>query len=222
MSTMTDTPAGIPLPTIRRYPEYLLVLESWKETGREWVSATELGRELDRKPIVVRKDLALSGVVGSSRNGWPVGELIPALREALGWNNTSDAFLVGVGVLGRALLNYQGFSRYGMGIVAAFDRNPRFLDGKDPEGRIFPPEKLPDLAARMNVSLGIIAVPREEAQNVADLLVENGIRGIWNFAPVNLKVPDSVVVKREDLSLGLAILSYRINGLEGPATAGDR
>lgn len=212
MEQIKPGPIAIPLPTIRRYPEYLMILESLRESKTAWVSATELGRELNHKSIVVRKDLACSGVTGSSRNGWPVEELIPALRKALGWDNTSEAFLVGVGSLGRALLEYQGFSRYGMRITAAFDSNPSVIKENRSDKRILPIEKLPDLAARMNVSLGIIAVPETEAQEVTDLLVENGIRGIWNFAPVNLKVPDNIVIKREDLSLGLAILSYRLIG----------
>lgn len=203
--------AAIPLPAIRRYPEYLIILESRRESGDQWISATDIGRGLNRKPIVVRKDLAYSGVSGSSRNGWPIDELIPALRHALGWDNTSDAFLIGVGSLGTALLTYKGFDRSGMRIVAAFD-----LSVEDsPESRkkkLFPMSKLSDLASRMNVVIGIIAVPGPDAQVVADLLVDNGIRGIWNFAPVNLSVPDNVVVKQEDLSLGLAELSYRLSG----------
>ena len=216
MDPSDDNPASIPFPTIRRYPEYLLLLETMAESGEEWVSATELGRELERKAIVVRKDLAHSGIAGSSRNGWRIAELIPAIRSVLGWDNTSDAFLVGVGALGMALLNYQGFERYGMRIVAAFDADPRRIDSPDARGRVFPMEKLPDLAVRMNVSLGIIAVPGDQAQDAADRLVENGIRGLWNFAPAALKVPEGVIVKREDLSLGLAVLSYRLSGLAEP------
>ncbi len=207
-----DNSQSIPLPTIRRYPEYLLVLQSWQEKKAEWISATDIGCELGHKPIVVRKDLAYSGAEGLSRRGYRVTDLICLLRRALGWDNQADAFLLGLGSLGQALLSYQGFAGYGLKIVAAFDpdRDARARSGKP--GITFAPEKLPDLAYRMKVVLGIIAVPGEHAQAAADLLVESGIRGIWNFAPVNLKVPEDIIVKQEDLSMGLAILSYQLGG----------
>ena len=208
---MTDqTLSSIPLPTIRRYPEYLSTLEILAQAGESWVSATRLGIELGYTPIAVRKDLAYSGLAGHSRRGFAVQPLIDSLRSALGWDNGSDAFLVGAGSLGKALLGYRGFEHYGLRIAAAFDNDPSLAGQQIGICKVLPVDKLVNLAQRMNVALGIISVPAPEAPAAANLLVEAGIRGIWNFAPVNLKVPHGVVVKREDLSLGLAVLSYRL------------
>ncbi|MCG8453123.1 MAG: redox-sensing transcriptional repressor Rex [Spirochaetales bacterium] len=205
-----DAMQPIPLPTIRRFPEYLRFVEDKRLAGEEWISTTEIGAAIGRKSVVVRKDLSYSGVAGHPRRGFRLEELAPALRRSLGWDNATDAFLVGVGSLGQALLGYGGFANYGMRIVAAFDCNDDITGGSMAQSQIFPIQKLPQLAKRMNVKLGIIAVPQDVAQSVANILVDAGIRGIWNFAPVQLDVPSNVVVRREDLSHGLAVLSYQL------------
>jgi redox-sensing transcriptional repressor len=181
-----------------------------KESGEEYASGTVVARELGLDPIVVRKDLAITGAVGRPRLGFPMDDIITAIEEFLGWSNTTDAFLVGVGNLGTALLGYQGFEQHGLRIVAAFDANPKMI-GKKVNGKtILDISKLPSLAKRMHVQIGILTVTASVAQHVADMMIEGGIRGIWNFTPTTLDVPEHVILQREELASSLAVLSHRL------------
>ena len=199
-----------PLPSVRRLPLYLTVLEEFERDGKEWISTTDFSEILFLKPIQVRKDLAHTGIIGKPKKGFKVDELISTIYHFLGWNNLTEAFLVGAGALGSALLGYSGFQRHGLDIVAAFDASPNVVGKKIHGKEVLPMEKLPDLARRMQVKLGIITVPSEGAQEAADSLVSAGIRGIWNFSPIKLHVPEDVVVQREDISSGLAVLSVKL------------
>jgi redox-sensing transcriptional repressor len=191
-------------------PSYLRELRRLQAEGRENVSATYLARELNMQPIVVRKDLASSGAVGTPRVGFDVDELIDAIEDFLGWKNTADAFLVGVGSLGTALLGYKGFGNHGLKIVAAFDTDPGKI-GTEIHGKpVLKLDRLPQLARRMHVNMGVLTVPAEAAQEVTDLMVGGGMRAIWNFTPVKLDVPPGVVTQSEDLASGLAVLSVKL------------
>ena len=122
----------------------------------------------------------------------------------------SDAVLVGAGGLGSALVGYDGFKNYGLNIVAAFDCDPARI-GKTIGGvRVYDVKELRHLVLRLNVRIGIIAVPKEAAQAVADELAAGGVRAIWNFAPVHLSLPENIAVKNEDMAASLAILSQRL------------
>jgi len=208
---MTDEDKKVvKLPTIRRLPSYLHLLKELHSKGLDYVSGTFLGRELDYEPIQVRKDLAITGVVGKPGVGFYIPELIQGIENFLNWDNTTDAVLVGAGSLGTALLGYEGFKKYGLNIVAVFDANPSKV-GQTIHGRtVFPMDKLIDLVERMHIHIGIITVPAFAAQKVADMLVESGIRGIWNFTPTKVQVPEEVTVQNEDLSSGLAVLSVKM------------
>lgn len=199
-----------PLPTVRRLPTYLRLLRQMEEEGREFVSSTAISDDLHLEAIQVRKDLATTGIEGKCRVGYSVTDLIEAIEGFLGWDNTTDAFLVGAGSLGTALMGFEGFGHHGLNIVAAFDVDEakigRRLRGKE----VLPLGKLPDLARRMHIRMGIIAAPAQAAQSIADLMVSAGIRAIWNFAPTKITVPDDVVVQNEDLSSGLAVLSRKL------------
>lgn len=203
---------AIPLPTIRRMPSYLRVTRDFEEEGRAWISTTDFSEILDLKPIQVRKDLAFTGLAGKPRLGFEVSLLIKAITDMLGWNNSTDAVLVGAGALGSALLGFKGFKEHGLNIVAAFDANPALVGTEIHGKKVFPLEKLDDLVMGMGVSMGIITVPEQVGQETADRLVKAGIRGIWNFSPVKLRVPPDVIVQREDLSSGLAVLSVKLAG----------
>jgi redox-sensing transcriptional repressor len=153
----------------------------------------------------VRKDLAVTGIVGKPKVGYPVEELLEAIEGFLSWNDHHSAFLVGVGGLGSALIGYPGFERYGFEIVAGFEVDAKKVGTALHGKRILDIDKLPGLAARMHVHIGIIAVPASAAQGIADLMIRGGIRAIWNFAPIGLKVPEGVVVHNEDLAASLAV-----------------
>jgi redox-sensing transcriptional repressor len=199
-----------PLPTIRRFPTYLGVLEELKVKGNEFASATDIANALKLKPIQVRKDLGYTGVVGKPKVGFEIAVLQKGIRTFLGWEKVSEAFMVGAGALGSALLGFGGFKEYGLNIVAAFD-NSEELAGNTIHGkRIFPMTKLPDLVSRMGIQIAILTVPAEVAQEVTDVLVASGVKGIWNFSTPYIKVPEGVIVQNENLASGLAILSVRL------------
>jgi redox-sensing transcriptional repressor len=160
--------------------------------------------------VQVRKDLQYTGIVGKPKTGYSVPELVQAIETFLGWNNVNEAFLVGAGNLGTALLGHERFSKFGLRIVAAFDTDPEKIGQSIHDKAVLPLEKLAELAQRMSIHLGIITAPAEVAQAVADEMVKAGMQAIWNFAPVRLKVPAHIFVHNEDLYSSLASLSWKL------------
>jgi len=208
MSPTERKTAGVP--TIKRLPLYLRLLRKMKADGEEYASGTVVARELGLDPIVVRKDLAITGAVGRPRLGFPMDEIIAAIEDFLGWSNTSDAILVGVGNLGRALLGYTGFEQHGIRIIAAFDSDPEIIGTQVHGKQVIDVKKLPEMAKEMHVQIGVLTVTASVAQQVADAMIEGGIRAIWNFTPTTLAVPDHVILQREELASSLAVLSHRL------------
>ena len=199
------------LPTIRRLPTYLYKLSEMRKAGIESVATPELARYMNLGEIVIRKDLALTGVTGQPGVGYKVRELIDAIKRYLNWNNVSEAVLVGAGALGSALMGYEGFEEYGLRIIAAFDADPLKV-GTEVRGRsVFDIDRLEELTRRLQVRMGIICVPADQAQDIADRMVAGGIKAIWNFANVSLKVPDDVIVQREVIAGGFAVLSVKMS-----------
>jgi len=213
------TPAGTPSPEavqkagvacVKRLPAYLQMLRVLQSEGHEYVSGTVLARTHNLEPVIVRKDLAVTGISGKARLGFRVSDLILAIERFLGWDQQTKAILVGVGNLGSALLGYTGFENLGLRIAGAFDRDPAKV-GKWVQGRkVQPMERLAPFARANRISLGILTVPAAAAQEAANVMVRAGIRGIWNFTPVRLNLPTGVVDQREDLAKGLAVLSHRL------------
>lgn len=199
------------LPTVRRLARYHHEMCRLKLAGRETVSSTELANRLELESVQVRKDLSRTNVTGTPRVGFRVDEALPAIEEFLGWDDASGAVLIGVGSLGEALLGYDGFSEYGLNIVAAFDSDGDTI-GREIRGYdVMPMKDLEETVGRLNIQVGIIAVPDTAAQDVVDRLVAAGIGGIWNFAPMTPRVPEGVVLQNEDLASGLAVLSVQLS-----------
>lgn len=205
-----DDSRSAPLPSVRRLPSYLRLLYDLQVRGGDQVSCTHIADALGLVSVQVRKDLSLTGIVGKPKVGYKIHELITAIEEFLGWNNIQDAFVIGAGCLGSSLLGYDGFSEFNLNVLAAFDVDPvkigRPVHGKE----VFPMEKLPNLVKRMHVLLGILTVPAASAQEAADAIVFAGMRGIWNYTNVKLRVPENVVVEDTKLSASLAALSSRL------------
>lgn len=185
---------------LKRLPQYLRIIKEHEEM--KFISSTFIAKELNLNPILVRKDLAfVYKSDGKPGNGFEVLTIIKEIEEFLGLNEVNNAIIVGAGKLGQALLNYQGFNT-NLNIKMAFDIDENKCDNV----RIFKLESLKKLVKNKNIKIGIITVPKENAQEVCDLMINAGIKAIWNFAPVNLKVPEEIAIKNEDLSTSVVIL----------------
>jgi redox-sensing transcriptional repressor len=161
-------------------------------------------------PTQVRKDIQYTDIVGKPKTGYDINQLIKAIESFLNWENFDDAFLVGAGVLGQAILSYKAFKNYGLNFVAAFDISEDKIGQKFFDIEVLPLNKLQNLAKRMHVHVGVITTPAQAAQEVADIMISSGIIAIWNFAPVSLKVPDDIVVENIQFSQSLAVLSRKL------------
>jgi len=213
---IADMTHPISVPSLRRLPLYLRLLEAWRAEGRTQVSCTHLADALGFDPTQVRKDLAATGATGRPKVGYDLSNLRDVLAGFLGWDNPGEAFLVGAGALGQALLAYEGFAARGMSIVAVFDHDPR--PGATVGGKpVLPLNKLANLASRMHVRLGVLAVSGDLAPETGQLMADAGLQGIWNFAPVRLDLGDLVVVEHVDLAQSLAVLSHRLAALPKPS-----
>jgi len=187
------------LPTIRRLPAYLNLLRELSIKGEQTVSSSHLAERMGIEPILVRKDLELTRITGTPRIGYSIQDLIGGIEGFLGLGDTLDAFLIGVGQLGSSLLSNQNLMNLGLRIVAAFDKEPQKSRSEANGIPVFGLERLGELARRINVCLAILCVQPEEAQDVTDILVAAGVKGIWNFTSANLVVPDDVITQNEDL-----------------------
>jgi len=201
---------AIPLLTLKRLPKYLEALYRFKRAGLKMVSATKIAVFTDVHMTQVRKDLSYTGVVGVPKVGHKIDSLITAIEDCLNWNDVSSCFLVGVGHLGKALMGFQELHNKGLRIIAAFDANPA-LAGTYYQGiQIHSMEKFTNLISRLHVHIGILTVPAEVAQEVADQMVANGVIAIWNFTPAKLNLPDDIIIENVDMSSSLAVLSRRV------------
>ena len=194
--------------TLQRLPMYLSYFQGLPEDAPKNISATTIAEALQLNDVQVRKDLASVSSSGKPKVGYNVKDLIAELEAFLGYNDIDNAVIVGAGSLGKALLNYSGFKAYGLNIIAAFDlcEEPTEFQGKT----VFPIAQLGSFCRKVNVHIGIITVPASSAQEICDLLVESGIRAIWNFAPVHLVVPDGILVQNENMASSLALLSNHL------------
>ena len=197
--------------TLKRLPTYLSYLKSMPEDSPANISATALASGLHMGEVQVRKDLALVSDGGRPKIGYNRERLIADIEAFLGYGNTNDAVLIGAGKLGRALLGYSGFAAYGLNIVAAFDANDAIIGTSNSGKPIMHLSRLREICLRYKIKIGIITVPAEQAQSVCDLLIENGILAIWNFAPTHLNVPAEILVQNENMAASLALLSKHLN-----------
>lgn len=197
--------------TIARMPLYLHFLQEENSKGTQYISSTVIAQNISVSSVLVRKDLALvSSEAGRPKLGFGVSRLIVDIEKFLGYDNISDAIVVGAGGLGRAFLGYEGFKNNGLNVVAAFDVDESLVGAIVAGKPILHMEKLNDFVAEHNIQLGIVTVPKAAAQDVVNKLVEAGVRAIWNFAPTPLRVPKDIVIKTEDLAASLAMLAGKL------------
>ena len=161
----------------------------------------------------------MTGLAGHRRYGYKIADLIDAIREYVGWDKGIHAALVGAGALGSALLGYQDFSTYGLDIDFVFDNNPDKIGTNVHGHEVLDMNTLHEKMSSLKPKIGIICVGNKSAQQVADQLIAEGIRYIWNFANVCLAVPEGVIVQREVIAGGLAVLAAKIKSVEAGETA---
>jgi redox-sensing transcriptional repressor len=210
-------PDTIPNPAVRRLSLYLRQLEAFQRLDRRTVSSRQLGESLNLTDAQVRKDLAYFGQFGHPGIGYRVEDLINHVRKILGTDRTWNVLLVGAGNLGRALLAYKGFQKKGFKLMAVFDSDPALAGRKHGPFIIQPMSELEETVRRENIRMGIITVPGDYAQKVADELVAAGLKGILNFAPASLNIPPTVSLAAVDLAVQLEQLSFAVNISTGGA-----
>lgn len=200
--------AVMPKATLGRLPLYLQVLKDLPE-GTQSISATAIARSLHLGEVQVRKDLGMVSGQGKPKVGYATEDLIRSLEECLGFDQMTPAVLVGAGKLGKALLEYDEFERYGVRIAAAFDVSaPAVRVSRAIE--ILPMQAFGRFCRERNIRIGIITVGTGSAQEVCDQMIQSGITAIWNFAPCTLTVPPGILVKQENLALSLAHLNNQL------------
>ena len=201
----------VPEPTLRRLPWYLSNIKLMKEKGEQYVSSTQISKEINIDASQIAKDLSYVNISGRTRVGYNIDALIEVLESFLGFTNMHKAFLFGVGSLGAALLRDSGLHHFGLEIVAAFDVNPELV-GKDLNG--IPIFHSDDFEAKMkeyDVNIGVLTVPINIAQEITDKMVDGGIKAVWNFTPFRIRVPENIVVQNTSLYAHFAVMFNRLN-----------
>jgi redox-sensing transcriptional repressor len=214
---MTDR-SRIPRPTVKRLSLYLRELEAKAEQDQPTISSRQLGQALDLTDAQVRKDLAYFGQFGHPGIGYRVADLIRELRKILGTDRRWAAAIVGAGNIGRALMPYSRFQRKGFDVVAIFDTDPAVVGSRVGGHAVRPMSDLRKLVVERDIKIGLLAVPANEAQAAAEELIDAGVVGILNFAPVRLDVGDRASVVSVDLSRSLEQLAFQVSlGMTGAA-----
>ncbi len=208
---MADNDKSISLATLQRMPGYLRYLKQLNSEGTEYISSVGLADAMQENPAVAKKDLSMAVVSeGKPKIGYYIPDLIRDIESFMGYDHEKEAILVGVGKLGQALMGYSGFEKYGLNIIAGFDTDNALI-GKEVHGKkILHVAKMASTVRKLGIKIAILTLPAAHAQVMADILVEAGIRAIWNFSPVSLNLPDNVAVKNENMAASLAVLSARL------------
>lgn len=199
---------NVSITVIRRLPKYYRYLADLLEKDVVRISSNELSKLVGFTASQIRQDLNNFGGFGQQGYGYNVEELYHEVGKILGLDKTYKTIIVGAGNLGNAIANYKGFEESGFNLTALFDRNPNII-GTTVQGKeVFDIENVAEYVEENDIEIAILTVPRDDAQKLADTLVESGIKGIWNFAPIDLVVPEDVVVENVRLNESLYTLSY--------------
>ncbi|MBP2649602.1 MAG: redox-sensing transcriptional repressor Rex [Firmicutes bacterium] len=197
--------------TVDRLPLYFRTLRQVQSEGIDIISSEELGRRIGVTPEQIRKDLASFGEFGKKGVGYFVRELIRNISEILGLHRNWNIAIIGVGHLGWALANYRSLNSIGFTVAALLDADSAKIGQRVNGIEVSDMSDLEQVIKDQDIHIGVITVPANVAQQTAERLVAAGVRGIWNFAPVVLKVPDDIRLVSEDLSVGLSSISYYLS-----------
>ena len=199
---------------IGRLPRYFRYLGELKDEGVERISSQDLSELMKVTASQIRQDFNNFGGFGQQGYGYNVGYLYNEIGKILGLDKQHNFIIIGAGNLGRALGNYMNFERRGFIFKGMFDQNPELV-GRDVRGvKVMPMDKLNEFVRDNAIDIAVLTIPKTSAVGVAEQLVQNGIKAIWNFAHVDLNVPDGIQVENVHLSDSLMKLSYNINRYE--------
>ena len=210
MTKQNDESIMVPAAVIKRLPKYHRYLEELLQEGREKISSQQLGDIVGVSAPQLRQDLNYFGNFGQQGYGYNVKNLYNALAEVMGIQKKSDMIIVGGGNIGQALANSKDFEKRGFYLSAIFDVNPKLIGVEINGLTVKDVAELGDYIAENDINIGVITVPANSAQEVANQMIEAGIKGIWNFSPVDLKIPTGIKVENEHLTEGLLRLSFKI------------
>ncbi len=202
---------NVSMAVIRRLPKYYRSLNELAEKEVTRISSKEFGGILGFTASQIRQDLNYFGGFGQQGYGYNVKELRDEIAGILNINKPKNAIIIGAGNLGQAIADYSGFSGSGFVLKAMFDINPRLIGTAIKGIKIMDMDKMDELIKRINIDVGIICTPKEGAQAVADKITGEGIQAIWNFAPIDLCVPEDVIVENVHLSESLMVLAYMMD-----------
>jgi len=202
---------SVPEPTLRRLPWYLAYAQLVQRDGEQYLSSTQIAKNIAVDSSMVAKDLSYVNISGRTRVGYEVNELIRILERFLGFTNSHKAFLFGVGRLGGALLYDTGLQQFGLEIVAGFDEKYELAGSSINRIPIHHVKRFVELREQTGVDIGVLTVPVEKAQSVCNMMIEGGIKAIWNFTPFRIRVPENVVVQNTSIYAHLAVMFNRLN-----------
>lgn len=213
-SNKTEILFQVPEPTLRRLPWYLAYAKLVLKNGEMYLSSTQIAKNIAVDASMVAKDLSYVNISGRTRVGYDVKQLVDVLEEFLGFTNSHKAFLFGVGSLGGALMHDNGLEQFGLQIVAGFDVKYQLAGTSINHVPIHHIDRFLELQRQTGVNIGVLTVPVEKAQEVAEQMIAGGIKAIWNFTPYRIRVPEHIIVQNTSIYAHLAVMFNRLNALK--------
>ena len=204
----------VPEPTLRRLPWYLAYAQLVLKEGESFLSSTQIAKNIAVDASMVAKDLSYVQISGKTRVGYDVKELVDILEEFLGFTNSHNAYLFGVGSLGGALMHDNGLAQFGLEIVAGFDVRYELSGTSINRVPIHHIDKFEELQKQTGVNIGILTVPVDKAQAVSEIMIAGGIQAIWNFTPYRIRVPENVIVQNTSIYEHMAVMFNRLNEIK--------
>ena len=202
------TSISLPEPSLRRLPWYLAYVKLLRDKGVEYVSSTQISKEINVDASQIAKDLSFINISGKTRVGYEVGSLVDALEKFLGFGEKHKAVIFGVGSLGAALLQDSGLAQYGMNVIAGFDVDKAIINTRINGIPVYDVADFPRVQQELDACIGILTVPVDRAQEACNDMIAGGVRAIWNY---RIKTPDDIVVQNTSIYAHLAVMFNRLN-----------
>lgn len=203
----------LPEPTLRRLPWYLAYVSLLHKAGVEYVSSTQISKQINVDASMIAKDLSFLNIRGKTRIGYEVAALEHKLEEFLGFRRGHNAVMIGVGSLGSSLIEDTGLANYGLRIVAGFDTSTRIIGKQIGDVPVYDIREFAERLPSLDAEIGIIAVPVEVAQQVSNDIVNAGIRALWNFTPFRITAPEGIVIQNTSIYAHLAVMYNRLGDI---------